>query len=139
MERLAVLDAQIRDLQARREDISLAMPLVLLIGGGVLGVAGLFAIGANVCSTDQYGNQLDPNCRENQSAIDRGVGLVVVGGLGVVFGGTSLIIRTARRRHITRQIEARELEANALRSLAPRWGVKPLSTGGGVISLALDF
>ena len=29
--------------------------------------------------------------------------MLLVGGLGVVFGGTSLIIRTARRRHIARQ------------------------------------
>ena len=66
--------------------------------------------------------------------------MLIVGGLGVIFGGTSLIIRTARRRHIARQIEARQVEANALRSLpAPRWGVRPLSNGGGVVSLALDF
>jgi hypothetical protein len=51
-----------------------------------------------------------------------------------------LIIRTARRRHIARQIDARALEANALRPLVtPRWGVSPLRNGGGVVSLALDF
>jgi len=139
-QRLAVLDAQIRDLQTRREDISLALPLVLLIGGGALGVAGLAVIGANTCSTDQNGYQEDLTCRENQAGIDRGAGMLLVGGLGVVFGGTSLIIRTARRRHIARQIEARQVEANALRGFtAPRWGVRPLGTGGGVISLALDF
>jgi hypothetical protein len=135
-----VLDAQIRDLQTRREDIGLALPLVLLIGGGALGIVGLAVIGANTCSTDQYGSQQDPSCVEHRTAIDRGAGMLVVGGLGVVFGGTSLIIRTARRRHIARQIEARQVEANALRAFtAPRWGVRPVSPGGGVFSLALDF
>ena len=135
-----MLDAQIRDLQTKREDIGLTTPLVLLIGGGALGVVGVAVIGANACSTDSYGNQQDPTCVENRTAVDRGAGMAVVGGLAVVFGGTSLIIRTARRRHIARQIEARQVEANALRSFtAPRWGVRPLSTGGGVVSLALDF
>lgn len=135
-----MLDAQIRDLQTRREDIGLTVPLVLLIGGGVLGIAGLAIIGANTCNTDQYGNQQDPACVENRTGLDRGAGMLIVGGLGVVFGGTSFIIRTARRRHIARQIEARQVEANALRAFtAPRWGVRPLSTGGGVFSLALDF
>ena len=139
-ERLAVLDAQIRDLQTRREDISLALPLMLLIGGGALGIVGLVVIGANTCSTDQNGNQQDPACVENRNGIDRGAGMLVVGGLSVVFGGSSLIIRTARRRHIARQIEARQVEANALRAFtAPRWGVRPVSTGGGVFSLAFDF
>ena len=55
-----MLDAQIRDLQTKREDIGLAMPLVLLIGGGAFGVVGLTVIGANACSTDSYGNQQDP-------------------------------------------------------------------------------
>ncbi len=135
-----MLDAQIRDLQTRREDIGLTVPLVLLIGGGVLGIAGLAIIGANTCNTDQYGNQQDPACVENRTGIDRGAGMLIVGGVAAVFGGTSFIIRTARRRHIARQIEARQVEANALRTFtAPRWGVRPLGTGGGVFSLALDF
>jgi hypothetical protein len=138
--RLAVLDAQIRDLQARRDDITLALPIVLLVGGGVAGVLGLGIIAENICPKDEYGVRQDPSCVENRSSIDRGVGLVVVGAVGVAFGGTSLIIRTARRRHIARQIDARALEANALRPLVtPRWGVSPLRNGGGVVSLALDF
>jgi hypothetical protein len=139
-QRLAVLDAQIRDLQIRRDDISLELPLALLIGGGVVGIVGLAVLGASTCDTDQYGNRQDPTCVENRGGIDRGAALLIAGGLGVAFGGTSLIIRTARRRHIARQIEARQVEANVLRTFAaPRWGVRPFSTGGGVVSLALDF
>jgi hypothetical protein len=139
-QRLAVLDAQIRDLQMRHDDISLALPLVLLIAGAVIGVVGLGIVGANVCPKDQYGNREDPSCVENQTGIDQGLSLVVVGSLGVAFGAPSLIIRTVRRRHITRQIEQRQLEANALRPFAtPRWGASPVRGGGGLVSLALDF
>jgi hypothetical protein len=135
-----VLDAEIRDLQTRREDISLALPLGLLIAGAAVGIVGLAIIGANTCNTDQYGNPQDPNCVEQRTGLDRGVGLLIAGSVGVAFGGTSFIIRTARRRHIARQIEARQVEANVLRAFtAPRWGVRPVGTGGGVVSLALDF
>ena len=140
LERLAVLDAQIRDLQMRYDDISLTVPLVLLIGGGALGAVGLGIYESNRCSRDGYGNQVDPACQENGTATDRGAGMLLVGGVAVVFGATSLIIRTARRRHIARQIDAREVEANAIRAYtAPRWGVSPVRNGGGMVSLALDF
>ena len=94
----------------------------------------------STCDKNQYGAQKDPSCVQNQTGMDRGVGLALVGGLGVAFGAPSLIIRTARRRHIDRQIDARRVEAGALRNYAaPRLGVSPLRSGGGVVSLALDF
>ena len=65
-QRLAVLDAQIRDLQTRREDIGLTLPLVLLIGGGALGIAGLVVIGANTCSTDQLRQPTGSHVRGEQ-------------------------------------------------------------------------
>jgi hypothetical protein len=139
-QRLAVLEAQIRDLQTRYDEISLVTPLVLLIGGGALGLVGLGIYARSTCTKDQYGAPKDPGCLDDRTGMDRGAGLLVVGALGVAFGAPSLIIRTARRRHIDRQIDARQIEAAALRNYAaPRLGVSPLRSGGGVVSLALDF
>jgi hypothetical protein len=137
---VAVLEAQIRDLQIRREEITLALPIALLVGGGVLGTLGIGIIAGNACPEDRNGASQDPSCVENRAAVNRGVGLLLAGVVGVAFGGPSLIIRSARRRHIARQIDARQIEANALRAfVAPRWGVAPLRNGGGVVSLAFDF
>jgi len=139
-QRVAVLEAQIRDLQRRYDDISLAVPLVLLIGGAALGVVGLGIFASNSCDKNQYGAPKDPTCVEDQTGRDRGLGMFLVGAVGVAFGAPSLIIRTARRRHIDRQIDARQIEVGALRNYAaPRLGVSPLRSGGGVVSLALDF
>lgn len=139
-QRVAVLEAQIRGLQQRYDDISLVTPLVLLIGGGVIGALGIGIYAGSACDKNQYGAPKDPTCVENRSGMDRGAGLIVVGALGVAFGAPSLIIRTARRRHIDRQIDARQIEVGALRNYAaPRFGVSPLRSGGGVMSLALDF
>jgi hypothetical protein len=139
-QRLAVLDAQIRDLQMRREEIDYVWPTIALAGGAALFVAGVVVIDQNTCSTDQYGYQTDPNCVEHTQNADDGVLLLGLGILGAVIGTTSFIIRGAKRRHLTRQIEARQLEANALRHMPPpRWGLAPTRNGGGVFSLALDF
>jgi hypothetical protein len=139
-QRLAVLEAQIRDLQTRYDEISLVTPLVLLIGGGTLGLIGLGIYARSTCDKDQYGVPKDPACVNDRTGMDRGEVLLLVGALGVAFGAPSLIIRTARRRHIDRQIDARQIEAAALRNYAaPRLGVSPLRGGGGVVSLALDF
>jgi len=137
--RVAVLEAQIGELQERREEISLEAPLTLLIGGGVLTLVGLVVIGANVCSTDSYGNQTDPNCHENDDRVRLGVTLFGLGAVGAVAGTVSTIVRGARRRHLARQIEARQLEVNALRGIAPRVDFTPAPSGGGTFSLALDF
>jgi hypothetical protein len=54
---------------------------------------------------------------------------------------TSFIIRGAKRRHITRQIEAHQLEANALRGFPPppRVDLVPTRNGGGVLTLGWNF
>jgi hypothetical protein len=137
--RVAVLEAQIGELQQRRDEISLAPPLTLLIVGGAMTIVGVVMIGANVCSTDAYGNQTDPNCVENDNRVGLGVTLFALGAVGAVAGTVSTIIRGARRRHIARQIEARQLEVNALRGFAPRVDFKPTPSGGGTFSLAFDF
>ncbi|HTA20106.1 MAG TPA: hypothetical protein VK989_12495, partial [Polyangia bacterium] len=96
-------------------------------------------IGANVCSTDEYGNQTNPYCVENDNRVGLGVILLGLGVVGVVGGTVSTIIRGAKRRHIARQIEARQLEVNALRGFAPRVDFTPAPSGGGTFSLAFDF
>jgi len=136
--RVAVLEAQIGELQERRDEITMEAPVTLLIGGSVLTVIGLGLIGANVCSTDSYGNQTDPNCHENDNRVGLGVTLFALGTVGAVAGTVSTIIRGAKRRHIARQIEARQLEVNALRGLAPRVDFTPAPSGGGTFSLAFD-
>jgi hypothetical protein len=140
-QRLAVLDAQIRDLELRRDEISYAFPTTALIVGAALTVTGLVVVGANTCNTDSYGNKTDPSCVDNTSAADAGVLMFGTGIILGVIGTTSFIIRGARRRHVTRQIEARQLEANALRGLPPppRLNFAPTRNGGGVLSLAFDF
>jgi hypothetical protein len=139
-QRLAVLDAQIRDLQLRRSEIDYVWPTIALGGGAALFGVGVLMINANTCQTDSYGYQTDPNCVQNDDNANTGLLLLGVGVVGAVIGTTSFIIRGAKRRHLTRQIEARELEANALRHLPPpRWGVAPTRNGGGVFTLALDF
>ena len=139
-ERVAVLEAQIRDLQNRYDEITLTLPTVLLVGGILVGALGLGIVLEHVCPKDQYGDPQDPSCVENTTTMNRGWGLFAAGALGIAFGGTSLIIRTARRRHIDRQIDARQIEVNALRAfVAPRVGLNPTRNGGGVVSLALDF
>ncbi len=137
--RVAVLEAQIGELQQRRDEISLAPPLTLLIVGGAMTIVGVVMIGSNVCSTDAYGNQTDPNCVENDNRVGLGVTLFALGAVGAVAGTISTIIRGAKRRHIARQIEARQLEVNALRGFAPRVDFTPAPSGGGTFSLALDF
>jgi hypothetical protein len=137
--RAAVLEAQIGELQQRRDEISLAPPLTLLIVGGAMTIVGVVMIGSNVCSTDAYGNQTDPNCVENDNRVGLGVTLFALGAVGAVAGTISTIIRGARRRHIARQIEARQIEVNALRGFAPRVDFTPAPSGGGTFSLALDF
>lgn len=135
-----MLDAQIVALQARYDEITLTVPTVLLVAGGVVGLIGVGILAESVCPKDQYGSPKDPSCVENTAAVDRGAGLLIAGGLGLVFGGTSLIIRTAKRRHIDRQIDARRIEASGLRQfVVPRWSARPTRNGGGVVSLALDF
>jgi len=139
-QRIAVLDAQIRDLQRRYDEIGLTLPVVLLVSGGAIGLLGVGVYAGSICTTDQYGNREDPTCVENSAGRERGLELLAVGALGLAFGGTSLVIRTAKRRHIDRQIDARQIAVNALRAYAaPRLGVSPLRSGGGVFSLALDF
>jgi hypothetical protein len=139
-ERVAVLEAQIRDLQNRYDEITLALPTVLLVGGILVGALGVGIVLENVCPKDQYGDPQDPSCVENSTSMNRGWGLFAAGALGVAFGGTSLIIRTARRRHIDRQIDARQIEVNALKAfVAPRVGLNPTRNGGGALTLALDF
>ncbi|HEX4406460.1 MAG TPA: hypothetical protein VH560_16590 [Polyangia bacterium] len=139
--RMAVLEAQIGELEQRRDDISLAPPVTVLVVGGAMTIVGLAMIGANVCSTDDYGNQTDPNCVENDNRVGLGATLLVLGGIGVVAGTVSTIIRGARRRHLARQIAARQLEVNALRGFAPRVDFKPAPSGGGggTFSFAFDF
>jgi hypothetical protein len=137
--RLAVLDAQIVELTARRDEITLAWPLTLLLGGAALTVVGLALFGSGTCPTDQYGFKTDPSCVDNARRVDDGVALFAVGLVGVGFGTTSLIIRGAKRRHFSRQLAARQLEANALRAFAPRVGFRAVGAGGGALSLAFDF
>jgi hypothetical protein len=135
-----VLDAQIIDLQMRREEISLAWPIILMLGSGALGVAGIAATRSNSCATDSYGRPIDPNCVRNPTAVEWGTAMFAGSFVGLAFGSVSLIIRTAKRRHLASQIHERQIEANALRGLPPpRWSVSPTRDGGGLFSVALDF
>jgi hypothetical protein len=134
-----VLDAQIVDLQLRRDDVSLAWPIILLLGSGALGVVGFATVRANICTTDSYGRRTDPNCVPNATGVDWGDAMIIGSLVGLAFGSVSLIIRTAKRRHLARDIHERQLEANALRGLPPpRWSFSP-TRAGGLFSLALDF
>jgi hypothetical protein len=139
-QKLVVLDAEIRDLSARRDAIGFGGPLVLLIGGAALGIAGIAVISANSCSTYDY-REYDSYyaCQEaHDDEQSMGAFMLLAGATGVTIGIISSIIRGAKRRHLARQIYARQSEANALRSLHPRWGVIP-KRDGGALSLAFSF
>jgi hypothetical protein len=135
-----------RDLAARREEIGFGQPLVLIIGGAALGIAGIAVMAANTCNEydyqygttfDNYGAYLD--CQQaHEDEQTMGVLMFLGGATAVTIGIISSIIRGAKRRHLTRQILVRQNESNALRSLHPRWGVTP-TRGGGAMSLAFSF
>jgi hypothetical protein len=137
--RVALLEAQIGELQTSRDEITFAEPLTLLVGGGVLAIVGIGMIGSAICSKDQYGNQTDPSCVENDNRAGLGAALFGLGLVGGVVGTVSTVIRGAKRRHLARQIAARQLEVNVLRGLAPRVDFTPAPSGGGTFSLAFDF
>ncbi len=137
--RVAVLEAQIGELQTRRDDITFAGPVTAIVGGAVLTIVGVGVASSNVCSTNESGYPTNPSCTDNDDRVTLGVFMVGLGIVGVGVGTLSTIIRGAKRRHLARQIEARQLEVNALRGFAPRVDFKPTPSGGGTFSLAFDF
>jgi hypothetical protein len=137
--RSATINAQLAELRLKRDDISLAWPLTMLVGGGALIAGAIIAIEAGVCPTDEYGLQTDPSCRPKDQLVEVGVGAFLVGTVGVIAGTVSTIVRSARRSHISHQIRAREVELGTLRASPPRWTLAPTPNGGGTFSLALDF
>jgi hypothetical protein len=141
-QRLAMLDAQLYDLRLRHDEITFGGPTALIVGGIVVGIAGIAIIGANDCSYDYYGSQsyydYEACRREHEDETALGALMLIGGAIAVPIGIIQSIIRGSKRSHLRRQISLREAEANALRGLHPRWGLAP-TRGGGSMSLALDF
>jgi hypothetical protein len=135
-ERLTMLDFEIQQLEAQRARYTLGPPLALMIAGAVVASVGLVVVGSSSCDTSTSAS--DVSCQSNAE----GLGILVFAG-GVVLatiGTVQLIIRSAKRSHVGHQIAARQLEVEGLRGLGrPRVDFVPTHSGGGVLTLALDF
>jgi hypothetical protein len=139
-QRLALLDAQIEELRDQRERYTLGGPIGLMIGGAIVAGVGALVLTASTCDStydDTYGSS-NTGCDPNGAVAGA---FIFVGGAAIATVGTvMLIVRASKRHRVDRQIAARQLESNVLRGLGlPRVDFVPTRTGGGVMTLAVDF